>query len=305
MVLFPVMDGSFLDEARNRPRQEEVRMQSRIVVTPIPLWLPLHAGVAAAATIVPGATDPNLAGRADGYSCCGGDTAPATSPALVSEPDFSSCDVLNFSATGVVSYQGGPTPGNNPDGDGAFSMANYGDGISPALYIRTNALVGVFLGDDSPTGSPTPDSLSFQSGLGFAWSAPGIGQIFFIGDGLTSDSYAGMFNGDKQSFIVPSGATRLFLGTVDGGGWYNNTGSFSVDVSISSKAFDACGDPAKPAGITASDALLVLRAAVGVSSCLVCTCDVDASGSIVASDALAVLRHAVGQNVALTCQACC
>src|SRR5205085_12191034 len=35
----------------------------------------LHAAIVAAATIVPGATDPNLAGRADGYSCCGGDTA--------------------------------------------------------------------------------------------------------------------------------------------------------------------------------------------------------------------------------------
>ena len=76
-------------------------------------------------------------------------------------------------------------------------------------------------------------------------------------------------------------------------------------ISISTKAFDDCGDPAKPAGITATDALLVLRTAVGTTSCLVCTCDVDASGSIVASDALAVLRHAVGQNVDLTCQACC
>jgi hypothetical protein len=83
--------------------------------------------------------------------------------------------------------------------------------------------------------------------------------IFFIGDGLTSDSNAGFFDGEQQSFIVPSGATRLFLGTVDGEGWYNNTGSFSVDTSISSKPFDACGDPATPAGITATDALLVLR----------------------------------------------
>jgi hypothetical protein len=280
-------------------------MQNKIVLNVVPLLLLLHVSVVAAATIVPGASDPNLAGRADGYSCCGGDSAPENSPALVSEPEFSQCDVLNFAATGSVSYAGGTTSGDNPDGDSAFSMASYGDGLSAPLQIRANSLVGVFLDDSSPTGSPTPEPLSFASGLAFSWLAPGIGQIFFIGDGLTSDSNAGLFDGEQQSFIVPPGATRLFLGTVDGSGWYNNTGSFAVDTSISLRPFDACGDPAKPTGITASDALLVLRTAVGTASCLACTCDVDASGSIVASDALAVLRHAVGLNVELTCQACC
>jgi hypothetical protein len=280
-------------------------MQNRIVITTVPLLLLLHIGIAAAATVVPGTSNPNLAGRADGYSCCNGDSAPTQSPPAVSEPEFSTCDVLSFSATGIVSYLGGTPTGNNPDGDGGYSMVTYGDGISAPQQVRTNALVGVFLGDNSPTGSTTPEPLSFACGLNFPWSAPGIGQIFFIGDGLTSDSNAGLFDGEQQSFIVPSGATRLFLGTVDGEGWYNNGGSFTVDTSISSRELDACGDPAKPAGITASDALFVLRAAVGATCCLVCTCDVDTSGTIVASDALAVLRHAVGLNVDLTCQACC
>lgn len=280
-------------------------MQNRIVISTATLLLLLNVNIAVAATTVPGASDPNLAGRADGYSCCGGDSAPLNSPAVVSEPAFSRCDVLNFSVTGIVSYLGGTPTGNNPDGDGAYSMVNYGDGISAPSSVRTNALVGVFLDDGSPTGAPTPEPLSFASGLGFAWLAPEIGQIFFIGDGLTSDSYAGQFNGEQQSFIVPSGATQLFLGTVDGSGWYNNTGSFAVDTSISSRAFDACGDPAAPVGITASDALLVLRTAVGIASCLACTCDVDGSGSIVATDSLAVLRRAVGLDVELTCQACC
>jgi hypothetical protein len=280
-------------------------MHTKIFINAVPLLLLLHASIVAAATIVPGASNPNLAGRADGYSCCNGDAAPQHSPPLVSEPDFSQCDVLNFSATGIVSYLGGTPTGNNPDGDSAYSMVNYGDGISAPMSVRANALVGVFLDDGSPTGSATREQLSFACGLNFAWSAPGIGQIFFIGDGLTSDSNAVLFDGEQQSFIVPSGATRLFLGTVDGEGWYNNTGSFTVDTSISSSEFDACGDPATPAGITASDALFVLRAAVGTTCCLVCTCDVDTSGSIVASDALAVLRYAVGLNVELSCDACC
>jgi hypothetical protein len=51
-------------------------------------------------------------------------------------------------------------------------------------------------------------------------------QLFFIGDGLT-----GTGSGSVQTFIVPSGATQLYLGTGDGYGWYNNSGSFSVTVN--------------------------------------------------------------------------
>ena len=131
-------------------------MQNRIVIHAVPLLLLLHVSIVAAATTVPGASDPNLAGRTDGYSCCGGDSAPAHSPPVVSEPEFSQCDVLNFSATGIVSYAGGTPTGNNPDGDSAFSMVTYGDGISAPLSVRANALVGVFLDDGSPTGLPWP-----------------------------------------------------------------------------------------------------------------------------------------------------
>jgi hypothetical protein len=77
----------------------------------------------------------------------------------------------------------------------------------------------------------------------------------------------------------------------------------------------ACGDPvaalpvfedgaALPRVITASDALFVLRTAVGTASCLACVCDVNGSGSVTASDALIVLRRAVGQQVGLACPSC-
>jgi hypothetical protein len=36
---------------------------------------------------------------------------------------------------------------------------------------------------------------------------------------------------EAQNFIIPTGATRLFLGTMDGYGWYNNIGSFGVTVT--------------------------------------------------------------------------
>ena len=41
----------------------------------------------------------------------------------------------------------------------------------------------------------------------------------------------GTGTGTTQTFIVPAGATRLFLGTSDGFGWFNNSGSFAVTVT--------------------------------------------------------------------------
>ncbi len=56
--------------------------------------------------------------------------------------------------------------------------------------------------------------------------------------------------------------------------------------------------------ITASDALVILRTAVGLLDCVLCICDVDSSGAITATDALAVLRNSVGLSGDLNCPAC-
>ncbi|MFN2427841.1 MAG: hypothetical protein ABR587_15500 [Candidatus Binatia bacterium] len=55
---------------------------------------------------------------------------------------------------------------------------------------------------------------------------------------------------------------------------------------------------------TTSDALVALRTSVGSSSCAACRCDVDSSGSVAVSDALKVLRAAVGLAGVLDCPAC-
>ncbi|HYC00481.1 MAG TPA: hypothetical protein VEC57_15215 [Candidatus Limnocylindrales bacterium] len=256
-------------------------------------------------TVIPGPANPNLAGRAEGYVCCGGDAVPGQSPVEVVGLTIDACGELAFSVTGQVSFSPGAPPGNNPDGDGDLDMTNFGDGISAPVKVRANALVGVFLGDESPTGSNTPAQLDFSSGLAFTSVAPAIGQIFFIGDGLTSDTSAGMFDGTPQSFVVPTDATGLFLGTTDGIGWFNNSGSFDVNVAeVPASPDEVCGDPAGPEGITATDALYALRAAVGTVLCRECVCDVNRSGSTVATDSLAILRHAVGQDVSLACDCC-
>lgn len=253
-------------------------------------------------TIVPGKANPNLAGRANGYSCCNGDSAPDESPALVAGHDFGGCDYLEFNVTGKVSFEPGNPVGNNPDGDNLYSMVNYGDGISAPKSVRENALVGVFLDASSPTGKTTPASLDFSDGLEFAYLYPELRQIFYIGDGRIS---SGPFAGFIQRFTAPAGTRRLFLGTVDGEGWFNNSGQFTVETVVYPNEEAArCGDAADPPGIFASDALVVLRAAVGSNPCGGCRCDVDHSGSVVSSDALRVLRNAVGQEAALECPCC-
>jgi hypothetical protein len=257
-----------------------------------------------AATVVPGSANPNLAGRDQKYTCCGGDTAASQAPPAVAGLELEACATLNFSVQGRVSFTPTPPVGDNPDGDDAFSMTNFGDGISAPLNVRANALVGVFLDDGMPTGKSTPGQLDYTPGLSFVLEMPGLRQIFFIGDGLTSDTKNGQYDGGPQSFVVPHGATRLFLGTADGSGWYNNTGLFEVSVTSFPYEAPPCGDAASPAGITTSDALFVLRSAVGAEICQDCVCDVDGSGLTSSTDALVVLRKAVGQSPVLRC-ACC
>jgi hypothetical protein len=68
----------------------------------------------------------------------------------------------------------------------------------------------------------------------------------------------------------------------------------------------ACGDVDGNGGRAASDALFVLRVAVGSQSCDACLCNVDGAGTEVnAGDALRLLRFAVGApGVTLSCIAC-
>jgi endonuclease/exonuclease/phosphatase family metal-dependent hydrolase len=66
-----------------------------------------------------------------------------------------------------------------------------------------------------------------------------------------------------------------------------------------------CGDPvAGDEGVAASDALFVLRTAVGAVPCPLCICDVNDTATVTASDSLLVLRVAVGQNATLLCPQC-
>lgn len=209
----------------------------------------------AATALVPGTANLNLAGRDAGYTCCEGDTLPGQSPTQVGGLDLVAGQVLRFVAHGEVSYYGVAGAGDNPDGSDYYGVPfDYGDGITAPLGVnRVDALLGLFLGAASPTGGASPLAIDFSGGLGFASLAPAVGQMFFIGNGLTGDTSRGDVGGAVQQFIVPTGATRLYLGTADGVGWANNNGSFTVEVT-------AVPEPAGAALLAGGLAVLAWRA---------------------------------------------
>ena len=118
-------------------------------------------------------------------------------------------------------------------------------------------------------------------------------------------------NGDGEHDLAVGVANDDAGGSVDtdiGTAWVlflgQTTTTTTVATTTTTLLSDTCGDPNGDALITASDALVVLRAAVGAGTCRPCVCDADNSGSTTASDALRVLRTAVGQSVTLECPAC-
>jgi hypothetical protein len=75
----------------------------------------------------------------------------------------------------------------------------------------------------------------------------------------------------------------------------------SGTITCNGPSSGVCGDSNGDSMISATDALVALRTAVGTSTCPLSVCDVDCSGVVVATDALAILRAATGQPVTLNC----
>ncbi|HEX4180985.1 MAG TPA: PEPxxWA-CTERM sorting domain-containing protein [Caulobacteraceae bacterium] len=171
----------------------------------------------AGTVVVPGTSNPFLAGAPAGTTCCQNgtptpDIAPDESPVFAGSVIGGS--ILTFSdVTGWVNNFPASS-GDGPNGDPADAQTP-GDvgGIAGYINAPINALVGVFLG--SSVSATAPADLDFTAPT----TTPLLQQIFFIGDG----SLGGI--------TAPTGATRLYLGTVDGYQWSNNAGAFSVNVA--------------------------------------------------------------------------
>jgi len=142
--------------------------------------------------------------------------------------------VLDPAVGGVSFFNGYGAPFYGPVGNGlSGSNLTALGGISG--YIGPQGpLTGVFLSDAIPASGP-PATLDFSTtglGIDFLTLSPALGQVFYIGDGLTSLLAF-------QEFIAPTGATRLFLGIPDGfsfvgapGAYDDNDGSYRVRIGV-------------------------------------------------------------------------
>jgi hypothetical protein len=95
---------------------------------------------------------------------------------------------------------------------------------------------------------------------------PALGELFFIGDGHTVD-------GAVQRFVVPSGATRLYVGFADACGFRgapacydDNTGAVIVRAALERGAARSMPVPAPGSGTPDSRARLVIDAGMSVET---------------------------------------
>lgn len=155
------------------------------------------------------------------------DFIPVTGGAVVKVLDAAIGGVNFFLGFGPDFF--GPS-GNGAEGSSLLSV----DGISGYLGPQ-GPLTGVFLSDAIPSAGPAPATLDFTPaglGLDFATLSPELGQVFYIGDGITS---GGIF----QAFTAPIGATRMFFGIPDGfgfggppGAYDDNDGAYRIIVGV-------------------------------------------------------------------------
>jgi len=84
------------------------------------------------------------------------------------------------------------------------------------------------------------------------------------------------------------------------------TAGLIFSLFATASAAQECGHPISTGPTpTASDALFTLRAGVGIGSCDILVCDVDASCAVTATDALILLRVSVGQQADIECGTGC
>lgn len=181
----------------------------------------IAASLADAATFtVPGVANPWLAGMPNGSTADAGDTAPTASPVLVTGLPIVPGNQFTLSATGLVSFRPDRTFYPPDGGPSTAHRAGAENGMGN-FTAPLNALLGVFLNDAQPNLSASPPAFPYLPDAPII--APSLKQVFFIGNGLTTTN-------STQRVIVPQGATRFFLGVMDGFEWTNNVGSFAVSI---------------------------------------------------------------------------
>ncbi len=136
--------------------------------------------------------------------------------------------------TGTASWSNsGSGTNNTADGDASFivghgvvypgSVPTTPDNGMSNTRAPIGAVMAVFLTNSAPNGSGAPTSLDFgnTSDRDYTSVSPQLKQVFFVGDGKRD-------NGELQTIVVPTGATKLYLGMMDAWQWNDNVGNFTT-----------------------------------------------------------------------------
>ena len=162
-----------------------------------------------------GSHDIFLAGQPDLFKLTGrsgSDQAPKNAPQVVRVTALGGQPVTFAVRGAAIPGSSGPRP-RTADGIGTYittgpAAIHAGSLALSGVTAPAGSLVGVFTGSLRPQGTPPPplnfrdarlrDSLSLR---------PKLNQVFYIGQGVTS-------KGARKQFLIPPGASRLFLGTL-------------------------------------------------------------------------------------------
>lgn len=126
--------------------------------------------------------------------------------------DVRGIKAVSFENTsGTISFMSSVDSMKNSADGGTFGLgtAVNGYGMLTGIWHSTKIafLVGVFL-SDAAIENQTHPSIDFLEKEDYELWGPDAGQVFFIGDGLTS-------KGKKQVLLVPEDAISLYIGFAD------------------------------------------------------------------------------------------
>ena len=162
------------------------------------------------------------------------DGQPYSSPPQASIPIVPGAVVTVTSVSGSATYDPN-TPDGNANGtiNGATSTLfrdAAANGVSEHgiadVTMPIDSMNMVFLNDKLPdsTAAPQPLDFSTQAQRDYSSISPELKHPFYVGTGTTS-------GGSQQSIVVPQGATRMFMGMMDGWEWDNNSGGYNATIT--------------------------------------------------------------------------
>lgn len=186
--------------------------------------------------------------------------------------------------------------------DGAID----GSGAGGHSYFSADGPGGITIEFDAERANGLPTL------VGIVWTDSGGGASVTFeafgpeGESVLPAAYGPFLHPDFSN--TGETAEDRFYGVISGAGISkifisNTSGGIEVDHLQLNKCH-LCGDANADLKLAASDALFVLRAAVGTETCALCVCDSNGSGDLSVADALAVLRRSVGTTAPEDCPSC-